>query len=203
MMAKTPRTLRAQHSGRSAAYTLVDLSGLHKETRDDIIRDAREGGGIYGVRVVEESVNGGARAPIFGVYNDGPDAERWVDAKKKLGISGEEIDDAQVYAGAGVEVLDPRKEAAIREAAAQKAEREADAIRSAENRDVRQITGEDEDDDEADTQPLTAARLDHPANLIDPDAIDAENEVSRAENQTPKTQEYVGTQKASKTKTPK
>ena len=202
-MAKTLRTLRAQHHGKSAAYTLVDLSDLHKETRDDIIADAREGGGVYGVRVVEESVNGGARAPIYGVYNNGPDAERWADAKKKLGLGSTEVDDSAVYAGASVEVTDPRKEAALREAAAQKAEQDAEAIRSAENRGVRQITGEDEDDDEADTRPLTAARLDHPANIVDPDAIDAENEVSNAESKTPKTQEYVGTQKASKTKTPK
>jgi hypothetical protein len=178
-MAKAPRTLR-QHRGGAPAYTLVDLTELDPELRKDIILDASEGGGIYGVRVVEESVNGAARAPIYGVYNDGPDADRWTSAKDKLGISGEQVDDSTVYAGAGVEVTDPRREAALREAAAQAANADADAIRAGERDAVAAITGDDDTDAAARRGRPTGnvPDLDHPANIIDPSALRAENEVS-------------------------
>lgn len=172
-MAKTPKTLRQEHRSK-AAYTLVDLSDLDDELRKDIILDASEGGGIYGVRVVEEAVNGGARAPIYGVYNDGPDADRWAKAKDKLGISGEQVDDSEVYTGAGVEVFDPRKEAALRQAAAEKALGDAEALRSAERDEVAAITGDTDEDATARRVP----NLDHTANIVDPGAIDAENEAS-------------------------
>jgi hypothetical protein len=162
---KTLRSLAAS----AAAYSLVDLSDLDPELRDDIILDASEGGGLYGIRVVEESVNGAARAPIYGVYKDGPDAERWANAKKKLGISGEDVDDAEVYATAGV-VVDPRREAALREAAAQRAAATADAIRAGEDADVNAITG-------AAPAGTPAPRWDHTANIVDTTlAADATNE---------------------------
>jgi hypothetical protein len=161
---KTLRSLAAS----AAAYSLVDLSDLDPELRDDIILDASEGGGLYGIRVVEESVNGAARAPIYGVYKDGPDAERWEKAKKTLGISGETVDDSEVYAGAGV-VVDPRREAALREAAAQRAAATADAIRAGEDVELEAIAG---------AAPAgSRAALDHTANIVDTTlAADATNE---------------------------
>ena len=190
------KTLREQNRSK-AAYTLVDLSDLEDDLRKDIILDANEGGGTYGIRVVEESVNGGARAPIYGVYNEGPDAERWTEAKDKLGISGEEVDDGDVYAGAGIEVTDDRKAAALREGAALKAAQDAEALRSAENRDVAAITGDEDGDIAARKAP---APLDHTANIVDPGAIGAENEVSKASNQA---DEEASTTTKPKTKTPK
>lgn len=172
-MAKTPKTLRQEHRSK-AAYTLVDLSDLDKELREDIILDANEGGGIYGVRVVEEAINGGARAPIYGVYNDGPDADRWSKAKDKLGLSGEQVDDSEVYGGSGIEVADPRREAALRQAAAEKALGDAEALRSAERNEVAAITGDSDEDAAARRAPA----LDHSSNIVDPGAIDAENEAS-------------------------
>jgi hypothetical protein len=178
-VAKSPRTLREQNRSK-AAYTLVDLSGLDDELRKDIILDATEGGGIYGIRVVEESVNGGARAPIYGVYNEGPDADRWADAKEKLGISGEEVDDSEVYSGAGLEVTDPRKAAALREGARLKAAEEAENLRTAEDSEVAEITGDEDGVARQSSQPTP---LDHTANIVDPGALGAENEVSKAPNQ--------------------
>lgn len=190
-MARPPKTLRQQHRSK-AAYTLVDLSDLDEELRKDIILDASEGGGIYGVRVVEEAVNGGARAPIYGVYNDGPDAERWAAAKDKLGLSGEQVDDSEIYQGAGVEVTDPRREAALRQAAAEQATGEAERLRSAERTEVAAITGDDDDDAAARRTPA----LDHPANIVDPDAIDADNEASNIPAD-------AGTRAVAKNKAPK
>lgn len=174
----------------AAAYTLVDLSSLDAETRKDIIQDAHAGGGNYGIRVVEESINGGASAPIYGFYKEGPDAERWADAKKELGISSSDVDDAEAYASAGVGVLeaDPRREAALREAAAQRSEAEAERIRAGEVDAVRAITG-DEDDDESvvsrGPQP-TGATDNHPINTVDT-TLDpnATNEAANAEPAEP------------------
>jgi hypothetical protein len=161
------KTLRERNQSRQA-YTLVDLSDLEDELQKDIILDASEGGGIYGVRVVEESVNGPARAPIYGVYNDGPDADRWVDAKKQLGITGSEVDDSEVRAGAGVEITDPRRAAAIREAAARQVENEADAIRRGEDAEVEAITGA------APTAPAGGTTGgDHAQNIVD-ETLDSE-----------------------------
>lgn len=191
-------TLRKERQSK-AAYTLVDLSDLDEDLRKDIMRDAVEGGGIYGIRVVEESVNGGARAPIYGVYNDGPDADRWNTAKQKLDIEGDEVDDSSVYSGAGVEVTDPRKEAALREGAAIKAEQEARRLRAAEVDEVTAITG-DTDEETAARRSSAPPPLDHPANIVDPGAIGAENEASHAENQT---DEEPSAASKPKTRTPK
>jgi hypothetical protein len=54
------------------------------ELRKDIILDASEGGGIYGIRVVEESVNGPIRAPIYGYYNGTEFEDRWNSPRTSL-----------------------------------------------------------------------------------------------------------------------
>lgn len=125
-----------------AAYALVDLSELHEETRKDIIADALEGGGTYGIRVVEEAINGAARAPLFGVYLDGPDAEKWANAKKELGLGVVELKEGE-RPGDIVETLDPRRETALREAAAQAANAQADKIRAGEAEAIAAIVGEE------------------------------------------------------------
>jgi len=164
------RTLR--RAGAGAAYTLVDLSDLHEETRKDIIEDAYAGGGVYGVRVVEESVNGAARAPLFGVYKMGQDASRWEDAKKELGLGSTEVGDDEVTPYVDVEVVDPRREAALREAAAQRAYAEGDRIRSGEAEAIRDIVGEDADEGRTAHTPnasahRTGATDGHPTNIVD------------------------------------
>ncbi len=159
----------------SAAYTLVDLSDLDDETRKDIIEDASAGGGNYGVRVVEEVVNGGASAPLYGYYKDGPDAERWAKAKKELGISATEVDDGEVSSGAGGPSTDPRREAALREAAAQRVEAEADRIRAGEDAEVAAITGEET----SVRAGANSATDNHTTNIVDSTLdSDAENEVN-------------------------
>ena len=47
-----------------AAYKLVNLYDLPVEIQED----AAIGGGEYGVKVVEESVNGPVRGPLYGYY---------------------------------------------------------------------------------------------------------------------------------------
>lgn len=175
-----PRTLRRDASAQ--AYTLVDLSGLHPETRKDIMLDAGAGGGTYGIRVVEEAVNGGSRAPIYGYYKNGPDAERWDGAKKELGIDADEIPDGEVKP-IDVEVIDPRREAALREAAAQRAAGEADRIRAGEVEAIRSITGDE--DGESPTPNMSATRSGatdhHTTNIVDSTlSEDATNDASEA-----------------------
>lgn len=190
------RTLTRSKS--AAAYTLVDLSDLHPETRKDIIEDAYAGAGVYGVRVVEESVNGAARAPIFGVYNGGPDADRWADAKKELRLGSTDVEDGEVVP-VDLEVTDARRAAALREAAAQKADAEADRIRSGEADDIAAITGDDADAGRTPATPnrsaqRTGATDAHATNVVDTTLDkDATNLASEAENQKP----------AKKSKTPR
>jgi hypothetical protein len=132
-------TLRKQNQSRQA-YTLVDINSIDDdELRKDIILDASEGGGIYGLRVVEEAVNGPIRAPIYGYYNGTEFEDRWNSAKDKLGLSGEEVDDAEVRGGP--DVTDPRREAALREQAEESADVAAQRQRAAEDADVAQVTG--------------------------------------------------------------
>jgi len=134
-------TLRKQNASRQA-YTLVDVHSIEdKELRDDILLDASEGGGIYGLRVVEESVNGPIRAPIYGYYNGTEHADRWADAKKKLGFGAEEIDDNEVRGGGPVDVNDARTEAALRLQAEEAARVQAERQRADEEDEVAQITG--------------------------------------------------------------
>lgn len=192
--------LLSQRKSSAAAYSLLDLSELDEDLRKDIIEDAHAGGGVYGIRVVEESVNGPARAPIYGVYKEGPDADRWSDAKKELGISGSEIDDSEVYAGVGSRLVpDERREALLREQAAQRAEAEADAIRSGERAAVEEIAGEGSADLRIPAPAPSIARMDHPINQVDP-TLDpnATNEAANAENQEPS-----AAPAKPKTKTPK
>lgn len=135
-------TLRERNQSRQA-YTLVDINSIEDdELRKDIILDASEGGGIYGIRVVEESVNGAVRAPIYGYYNGTEFEDRWNSAKEKLGLDGEEIDDAEVRSG-GPDVTDPRREAALREQAEESANTAADRQRASEEKEVSAITGGD------------------------------------------------------------
>jgi hypothetical protein len=53
------------------------------DLREDIILKTRQaGGGLYGI-VLSKSLSMVARAlPSIGVYKDGPDADRWANAKK-------------------------------------------------------------------------------------------------------------------------
>lgn len=135
-------TLRKQSATRQA-YTLVDINSIEDdELRKDIILDASEGGGIYGIRVVEESVNGPIRAPIYGYYHGTEHEDRWNSAKDKLGLSGEEVDDDQVRSG-GPDVTDARTEAALREQAEEASATAAERQRAAEDADVAQVTGDD------------------------------------------------------------
>lgn len=125
-MAETPKTLGRKRS--EPAYVFVDIDSLDPELKADIVEDALAGGGLYGIRIVEEAVNGPARAPIYGYYKDGPDAERWAAAKKEL-----KLDDSAEHVD----------EASLRESAAKAAASEAKKQRKAEDADIAEITGED------------------------------------------------------------
>lgn len=114
-----PKTLKPSSS---AAYKLVDLNGLDPETRQAITEDAQLGGGTYGIRIVEESINGPARAPVYGYYKDTADEERWEAAKSELGI-----DPLTVEAG---------DEEALRVAAAQRSADEAEKANAAEEDEI-------------------------------------------------------------------
>lgn len=185
-------TLRDKKAQSQRAYTYVDISDLDDDLRKDIIEDANAGGGLYGIRVVEESIFGGARAPIYGVYNDGPDADRWADAKKQLDLSSSTIDDGDV-APVSIEVTDPRREAAIREAAAQRVEAEAARIRAGEDAEIEAITHGSAD------AATAAPALDHTANIVDTTLdANATNEAGSAENQEAATTSKKSTNKAPK-----
>lgn len=175
-------TLRERNQSRQA-YTLVDINSIEDdELRKDIILDASEGGGIYGIRVVEESVNGSIRAPIYGYYNGTEFEDRWNDAKDKLGLSGEEVDDAAVRAGP--DITDPRREAALREQAVESAATDAERQRAAEDADVAAVTGGD-----------TVSNITDPT--LDPKAT------NRADDPAAATAAEEAAAKASKNKAPK
>lgn len=171
--------LKMKVAASAAAYTLVDLNSLEDdELRKDIIDDATTGGGSrYGIRVVEESVNGGARAPIFGVYKEGPDADRWNEAKKELGLSSSEVDDGDI-APVTIEITDARREAAVRAQAEAAARNKAAREREAEDQEVAAITGETDTD-------AARARAEPTANIVDetldPDATNEVNDPDREE----------------------
>jgi uncharacterized protein YuzE len=137
-------TLRRQNASQQA-YTLVDVNSIDDdELRKDILLDASEGGGIYGIRVVEESVNGPIRAPVYGYYNGTEFEDRWNAAKDQLGLGAEEVDDAAVRGGGGaLDVTDPRTEAALREQAEESARVQADRQRASEDSEVAQVTGQE------------------------------------------------------------
>lgn len=167
------------------AYVLVDLSDLDEADRKVLVEDAQAGGGVFGLQVVEEAVNGAARAPLFGYYKDTPRGDLWEKTKKDFGLEADDVDDLTVVPATGltgVEINDPRKEAALREAAALAANQEAERIRSGEVDAIRDITG-DEDGDAAATRRDRVGGTtggDHTQNIVDPGAINADNEVGRA-----------------------
>jgi hypothetical protein len=198
-MARTSRKASTR-----AAYTLVDLSGLDKEDQKELVEDAMNGGAQYGIRVVEESINGGASAPIFGYYNaPNPDADKWAQAKKDLGLDASDVDDSEVASAAvGVIEADPRRAAALREQAAQNAAARADAIRAGEASAIAEITGEEDDED---TRRLggtdrTGATDGHTVNTVDstldPNATNVDG--ASAEDET-----ESGSKAKAKSKTPR
>jgi uncharacterized protein YuzE len=177
-------TLRRQNASQQA-YTLVDVNSIDDdELRKDILLDASEGGGIYGIRVVEESVNGPIRAPIYGYYKGTEFEDRWNDAKDKLGLGAEEVDDAAVRGGGPLDVNDPRTEAALRLQAEEAANVQADRQRAAEDADVAQVTGGDVKSNITDPtlDPNATNRADDPA----ADAAATEAAAKAAKNKSPK-----------------
>lgn len=109
------------------AYTKVDLSRFTPEQRAILIEDAATGGAEYGIRVVEEVINGGASFPLYGWYHTDEVADKkWTEAREELGISDEEIDEDQ-----------------LDEAARVSADAEAARIRAAEEAREREITHTD------------------------------------------------------------
>jgi hypothetical protein len=116
-----------------AAYTLVDLSEVPAEYLQDILEDAATGGGEYGVRVVEESINGGASHPIYGVYDH--DVAKWEQAKEEMGAGTLTLTEEE--AEKREEALRSQAEAAAAVAAAKLDETEA--------AEVAEVTGDDPD----------------------------------------------------------
>lgn len=198
---------RATRSG-SAAYVLVDISQLDKADRKVLVEDANAGGGTYGLRVVEHAVNGAATAPLYGYYKDDPDAERWTKTKADFGLEANDVGDDEVIpsTGLGIEVTDPRREAALREAAAQAAEDEAQRIRSGEQEAIREIAGEDDEESAARLRSRTGrpTGTDHTVNIVDPGlARDATNEAAEAGPSEDNDEEGNTPTKAKKTRTPR
>lgn len=150
-MGKNTLAEKRAERGRPA-YTLVDLSDLPAEHRQEILDDAMAGGGTYGIRVVEEVINGPARQPMFGYYEH--DADKWDDAKKELGISASDVADDEVKPGP---LVDENAEANLRQRAEEAANREADRIRQAEDKELQAITGEER----APLLPEQAAKVEH------------------------------------------
>lgn len=187
----------------AAAYTLVDLTSLDRETQREIVEDANLGGGRFGIRVVEESVNGGARAPIYGYYKGGEDEERWNEAKEELGLTASDVDDDEARAASGVEVLsDPRREAALREAAAQRAAGEADRIRAGEASAVASITGDDADE-HTDINLISSATDHHRSNIVDDTLAEGATNVDGGNNEDADQTDESTSKSKPKTKTPK
>lgn len=166
----------------AAAYTLVDLSDLDPKVQKQLLEDANAGGGQYGLRVVEEVINGGARAPIYGYYHSGPDAELWDTAKKDLGITASDVDDGEVLPQQP-DATDPQRAALLREQARLSANNEAERLRASAARNVADVTGEDVADvlggDGAGVNPT------HMSNIMDdtlsPDATNRAEEAGSAE----------------------
>jgi hypothetical protein len=170
----------------TAAYQLVDISALDPQDRRVLVEDARAGGGTYGLRVVEEAINGGASAPIYGFYKGTREEELWNKTKEDFGLEAEDVADDAVYpsTGLGVEITDPRREAALREAAAQAAEADAAAIRAGEDAELREITGETDDERAValrERRPTVTGRGPATSNIVDPElASNATNEAAGA-----------------------
>ena len=118
-----------------AAYFVVDANKLHKEMREDALM----GGSQFGVRVVEEAVNGIARQPVFGVYYN----VLAKDGKTKL--SNDEDKFVEACAEFGIE-LPTADEDAVRQEAEAAAAADAEAVRRQEEEAVRAVTGDTDAD---------------------------------------------------------
>lgn len=186
------------------AYVLVDPSALPDELRDEILEDANAGGETYGLRVVEEMVVGGARAPLYGYYKDVKDPAnpekllndsetRWNNAKTELGISSAEVSDDEVAPFGAT--ADPRREAALRQQAQSQALAEATRIQEMEDGEVAEITG--------DRDPSQS----HAGNIVDdtlsPDATNVVSATGDVEEEVDEEETPSRTPRASKNKAPK
>lgn len=116
-----------------AAYTLVDLSEVPSQYLQAILEDAALGGGEYGVRVVEESVNGGASHPIYGVYEH--DVEKWEEAKLEMEVGTFTMTEEEIA----------EREEKLRGQAAAVAQAQANALDAADAVQVAAVTGDDPD----------------------------------------------------------
>lgn len=109
------------------AYNVVDISNFSEEVQVVLKEDAADGGTQYGLRVVEEYINGPSRSQVYGVYG-GEDAEKWQAALGEIGQENIGNDEEAVRAVA--------EEAAAADAAAKA---------SAQERSVRAVTDKEGD----------------------------------------------------------
>jgi hypothetical protein len=119
---------------KDAAYEVVDLAVFEPAQRAEIVNDALEGGGKFGIIVVEEFVNGPARQPVYGFYYDTPltPPERQAEAKWR-----------EALARFGVAAPDPASSAeAVRAAAEAQADQMAAELNAREDEAVKAITKE-------------------------------------------------------------
>lgn len=99
-----------------AAYFIVDTSSLPDEHRAEILEDAFDGGSQFGLKIVEEYINGPARQPVYGVYY-GEDEKKWEEAKADFGFAAEEADDSVRQAAEAKAVADGENARAAEDAA--------------------------------------------------------------------------------------
>lgn len=117
--------LRAARS--SAAYSIINLAAFAESVHEELVEDAAAGGKIYGVRVVEEYINGPVRQVVYGVYH--VDQELWEEAKAQLGIEEEAL-----------EAEEPDEEALRKEAEAKAAD-DADRLEKARTAQIEKVVG--------------------------------------------------------------
>lgn len=115
-------------STAKAAYSVVDITKFPADVQEALVADAANGATLYGLRVVEEYINGPARSAVYGVYNGGEDEGKW---KAALAEIGESADDAD--------------EEAIRLAAEEKAAADAAEATERQERSVRAVTEKEGD----------------------------------------------------------
>lgn len=102
------------------AYQLLNLGAFPPEVEQALREDAANAGQDYGVEVVEESINGPASIPIFGVYlAPHPSAAKWEAAKAEFNITDDGVDEeavaaqAQADAAANAEAAQAAADAAV------------------------------------------------------------------------------------------
>lgn len=117
------QSLKAARS--MAAYVIVNIAAFSEAAQAELIDDAAAGGKTYGLRVVEEYINGPARQPVYGVYKD--DEELWNETKAQLGIEEEALD------------AEEPDEDALREAAQQQADADAARVDAAHKASVDKV----------------------------------------------------------------